>query len=457
MSDIHDVLAPIAKPLTPANQNPWYVLMTLYGEALGERESFDWELHRKNARAWNTWVLSKLNEAEQQEVRENFSHLETLPEKTGEAELAEILAKFDVVAAPSNFTSAALDELSAVSFENILFSNGLTSSGMIFLTDVEFFNCTFEDSLDLSGFSCEPLTIDKCNIGSHLSFTESTCSELNIYDCTIFGNAYFSDSTFFNGINIAGSLFKREVDFSGCEFFGRALLHRATFEGSVDFRFAFFKDSEGRGPTFNLTRFGGPTSFWKARFSSAYPDFDGAILHAETTFSAEEGDADGPFWPKSINDPTTAKDSCAKIRNNIGKQGFPEAEHFFYRREMKFAGLAATNPFEKFAYVLFGVLSDYGYSFVRPLAALAFLFAFGFLAHWGYFSSGAARVETGWTALGISFSNLFPYFGIGRYFDPKALQMLPTALKAIGATQTVFGAVLLFLLALGLRTRFRMR
>ncbi|MEP5376638.1 MAG: hypothetical protein ABJQ14_12755, partial [Hyphomicrobiales bacterium] len=45
--------------LKPANENPWYVLATLYGEQDGEE--IDWELHEKNRRAWNAWAGSALN------------------------------------------------------------------------------------------------------------------------------------------------------------------------------------------------------------------------------------------------------------------------------------------------------------------------------------------------------------------------------------------------------------
>ena len=41
--------------LTPANANPWYVLMTLYGEQTGEE--VDLALHEKNRAAWNAWAV----------------------------------------------------------------------------------------------------------------------------------------------------------------------------------------------------------------------------------------------------------------------------------------------------------------------------------------------------------------------------------------------------------------
>ncbi|WP_106743637.1 hypothetical protein [Yoonia maritima] len=40
----------IANPKDP-NQNPWYILMTLHGEQMGE--TIDWELHEKNRTSWN--------------------------------------------------------------------------------------------------------------------------------------------------------------------------------------------------------------------------------------------------------------------------------------------------------------------------------------------------------------------------------------------------------------------
>ena len=39
--------------LRDANMNPWYVLMTLYGEQEGER--VDKELQAKNRAVWNAW------------------------------------------------------------------------------------------------------------------------------------------------------------------------------------------------------------------------------------------------------------------------------------------------------------------------------------------------------------------------------------------------------------------
>jgi hypothetical protein len=52
--------------LKPANENPWYVLMTLYGEQDGEE--IDGELHEKNRAAWNAWACQGMTEEERQEA-----------------------------------------------------------------------------------------------------------------------------------------------------------------------------------------------------------------------------------------------------------------------------------------------------------------------------------------------------------------------------------------------------
>ena len=47
--------------LTPANANPWYVLMTLYGEQDGAE--VDSALHQKNRAAWNAWSCQAMADA----------------------------------------------------------------------------------------------------------------------------------------------------------------------------------------------------------------------------------------------------------------------------------------------------------------------------------------------------------------------------------------------------------
>jgi len=56
-----------------ANKNPWYILMTLYGEQEGEE--IDWALHEENRRAWNAWSGQALS-AEEREGAAKSSKIE---------------------------------------------------------------------------------------------------------------------------------------------------------------------------------------------------------------------------------------------------------------------------------------------------------------------------------------------------------------------------------------------
>ena len=56
-------------PKIPANDNPWYVLATLYGEQEGEVPwDFDEDIHEDNRQFWNCWMAADLPDEEQQRL-----------------------------------------------------------------------------------------------------------------------------------------------------------------------------------------------------------------------------------------------------------------------------------------------------------------------------------------------------------------------------------------------------
>ena len=199
-----------------------------------------------------------------------------------------------------------------------------------------------------------------------------------------------------------------------------------------------------------------PCVFEKAAFSS-YPDFSGAILHERTSFTADD-----ELWPTGKPDTDhiwQSRASCAVIRHNLGKQGLPEAEHFFYRREMEFSGHIG-GCLQKLPYHLFGWVSDYGYSIERPVWGLVHVLYGTMLI--GFFSSASGKPEDNcllfFQMLGLSFTNLLNFLGLQRaYFDSAFLESLPWWVKVSSALESVSGVVLLFFLGLGLRQRFRLR
>ncbi|OIQ42507.1 MAG: hypothetical protein BM560_07260 [Roseobacter sp. MedPE-SWde] len=111
-------------------------------------------------------------------------------------------------------------------------------------------------------------------------------------------------------------------------------------------------------------------------------------------------------------------------------------------------------------YQVYGWLSDYGHSIARPFWGLFVVWFIGvafFSAHFTADLSGPLQDANDWTALGLSFSNLFPVFGFGRVHFMEVLKNLPAGLQFLSGFQTVTSLPLLFFLGLGLRQRFRLR
>lgn len=531
--------------LKPANENPWYVLMTLAGEQEGEE--IDWELHKKNAKLWNEYSGVVYGTSGVQRAIEHGLVFKT-DGQTGvtsrrildgfprewskrhgpDAPIPKMPGRND----PANLSGTDFENLFSVS--NMYFPSELNLKGSRFQKDALFSECGFAKTVDLSGAeiaggadftgSCfisdvhaenlkiganlhldgaavdgdlnmarvsvggpaglEKITVkgdalfDHGRFGQPCDFSGSKFGDRASFSSTVFEgsvkfiSSVFSDrcsfslAKFFEGANYSGSGFSGVATFRAACFSSDADFTTATFYDRVDFGEAVFQGCsknhtvESFSPArFASTDFKGPVDFSYATFVSSYPDFSGAVMPEKTTFSATS-----KHWPARTNQNSEqAKDCCATIRHILAKQGLPEDEHFFFRREMYFAGQIGS-IWQRLPYLLFGLFSDYGYSMARPALWLAGLWAFGFAAFWGYLAGccvpAPLEVVTRpmGSAMGLSFSNLFPLFGFGRvFFGAEFMASLPPVLKLLAGFQTVASLPLLFFLGLGLRQRFRLR
>ncbi len=80
-------------------------------------------------------------------------------------------------------------------------------------------------------------------------------------------------------------------------------------------------------------------------------------------------------------EPEASRDLLAVIRHAIAKQGLPEEEHYFFRREMRFRAKIGT-VFDRLPYILYQELSDFGNSIIRPTVGLLALWVTFGLAYW---------------------------------------------------------------------------
>ena len=400
--------------LKPAEENPWYVLATLYGEEP------NYLIQSKNQRVWNAWATHELNDEEKQRIiLEN---------------------KF-----PCANWDAIKDEVTEL-FGKRLPNLELPKLGYIFFNDIE-----FSKEVDLSNYIFTgPVIFDNTVFLSQASFSRSHFKEFTSFSSTIFKKSVgFNQATFSSETFFRDTIFQRSVNFI-----------RTVFEGDVDFSVVFEEASSFYNCSFNER-----INLMTSKFKNAYPVLIGTNLDEKAILF--------PFtknWPKLYNceqDSFEAKESCATLRHIMNLQGRSEQAHFFFRREMQFASKLGS-IWQRFPYLLFGWFSYYGHSLKRPTWALAMLWFFPAMVYWPYLCSGVytdifslefwnSVVRTSALSFGLSLGNLFQFTGLQRVYLIDIIGGLPWGLKFLGGVQTLLAIPLLFLLLLGLRNRFRLK
>ncbi len=521
-------MADVADGLKPANENPWYVLMTLYGE---EGPYLGPDNREKNRKAWNAWACQNLDEptkakiseetgldikelsgwtALESEIRDQFR--KAFPARSG-AEVGEkglpnsndeIVLNGTIFEAPielNNYVFAC-----DIALANSVFENRVEIRSSFFRCDAIFTNAKFQRDLNFNGSIIRGESqFESAKFDGHALFESAdfwktvrfNSAEFTLktwfqhaefHTVAFFNNAIFTEDTMFNG-----ATFKREAHFHNVKFHSDTLFSEAFFAGKTSFenaniggigffdhvkflqnvtfakaifsgfinfqetQFGHVEANTAWPPIFADCQFEKPTSFRNAIFVRNYPDLTGAVLHEKTSFSADDA-----RWPSKCDQPAKhAKDSCAIIRHVMAKQGLPEDEHFFFRREMQLAGqMEDWHWFRKLPIWFFGWISDYGNSIELPARWLTVLI----VALSGFFAANLNSGENSiwWldmlTGLGVSFSNTFRFFGFqklfyGGYFTDE----LPPWIEVLSGGQTIVGYTLLFFLGLGLRQRFRLR
>lgn len=224
---------------------------------------------------------------------------------------------------------------------------------------------------------------------------------------------------------------------------------------------------------FRNASFAQPVNFRQARFEKYYPILEGTNLHGKTTLTAQP-----KYWSKApdhsqyegADTPTLEKAaaSCAHLRHNMTAQGLPDDAHFFFRREMG-CKLAMAGGVKKLPLWFYRKFSDYGYSYGRPLwwlIQLWLVWTLGYLVFHhsnGGFSKLTEDFSVLWSdwdavfdSAGLSFANIFVFFGFHKRFDMK-WSGDSNWLIAFTGLETILGFILLFFLGLGLRNQFRLK
>jgi hypothetical protein len=205
---------------------------------------------------------------------------------------------------------------------------------------------------------------------------------------------------------------------------------------------------------FRNAEFTAITTFTSARFAVRVPDFRGAKMHEATEWH-------GVTWPPPPQHESLAPDQVyayERLKQEMERLKKHEDEQFFFRQELR-AKRGMMEPWsgEWILNVLYGAVSDYGHSIGKPLFGLYLLFASGIFVLW----SIPVFKESGmnfFSVASLGFVNVFSFLPARRdVLTDEVVRNLSAAAHVVGALQSVLGLVLLFLLGLALRNRFRMR
>lgn len=451
---------PKTPQLRPANENPWYCLATLHGEQ--PIDGHDEELVGKNCTTWNQWITGGLNEQQRRTLEAMFTQRAAslpVPDPATIPDFSQ--TQFD---RSVNF-SLGFQFPRGADFRSATFAKDANFAGVFFNGNADYRSATFsgEAIFDRSGFHAG-VDFRSATFSKNGNFITATLIDPNFHLATFLGPANFRAARFFGTrrADFDTARFADIADFGAAEFNIEADFASAIFAKSANFRSVKFSSNvDFSEATFSSTiyfvnaTFATNTVFADARFKAQVPDFRGATMHEATEWH-------GVAWPKP---PSKRDDAQAQVyayerlKQEMERLKKHEDEQHFFRRELRARrGLVPVLSGGWLLNFAYQSSSAYGLSIARPIL---WLFAV-FLGGTAIFSRAplfcGAPMPTK-LAVKLSFANIMVFLPISREImtTPNMTPCLSNTTVAVSAAQSLLGVVLLFLLGLSLRNRFRMK
>lgn len=303
------------RDLKPANENPWYVLMTLYGEDKGQLTDEERESNRK---VWNrlfgpgngTSFDEKLKTSGLRVQRSSgqiHTLLEQIEELFGQVWKARnpslAIPKFNEIRGKVDLTKTEFQHMltldgfvfkEALDLSNSKLKQGLSAQSCGFSTDViiEFAkfksNVSFKDSVllgDLRGTNSEfskSLTLEAAQIDGAFLFGMGYIQEqLNAASLEVQGQFQISSRQIKGDCDLRNGKLYGKADFVHTVLEGDCFLNQLHFEENADFIWAQFE----RGANFTGASFSGLSTFRHARFHN-FVSFADASFQNHVDFSS---------------------------------------------------------------------------------------------------------------------------------------------------------------------------
>jgi hypothetical protein len=414
-----------------------------------------------------TVAATKLDKNERRGFETTLKYLETPNDKQIEFLMSE----------PNDFDSPTAIE--SIDLSKILICHPETGQNIVLS---KLISCSsFDESVFIGS-----IYISFTLFAGNVCFTSAVFTDYTIFNNVEFKNrAYFEDALFIGGVTFYGVSFAGEVNFQATRFTGAASFKQAEFTEPAIFEEATFKGVAN----FHAARFGKTVSFRGSTWG-AVPDFVGTAfkdgmaiadlenLQTGLTAGTIAWDADPEPEPvTSTLQPTPAPitdrlQALRKMAHDADDRP-RELDYFALELQSRYHGAGLVECLKWGLIWLYWLFSDYGRGVLRPICWLLVL--------WAGCALGYARLAVVWTdvsireylatllsqssgdALTLSLVNALPALGVASEARKSSLEALygcvecvPPAVHVIGVVEGVAAILLLFLIGLGLRNRFRL-
>jgi len=445
-----------AVALKLANANPCYCLATLYGEQEGDE--FDVALAHKNRNTWNRW-FGDCTEGQREDIRKTFSLRmdgQLPPDPTEQIDFSN-----------THFTKrlhlAGFEFRRYANFRSSTFSD-VVDFGAAQIGEADFRASSFEAGVNFqSAVFAERVGFESASFQQATSFNGVTFSSRADFSAARFrARAYFKQSRFFKIASFRSVQFEGDANFESAEFLGWAIFQKAAFVGATNFgattfsKGAEFDDAEFLSTiNFINAKFTIKTTFAGAHFKNSVPDFRGTTLHEATEWH-------GVVWPQPPLTKRSAQQQVyayERLKQEMERLKKHEDEQSLFRKELRARrGLMRLFSGGWLLNLAYQWSSDYGNSFSRPVIWLCAVAAAGTAAFTRLPLCAGLPMPLK-LAIRLSFANIFVFLPDKREIatTQEMSACLSNTTAAISAIQSLLGVILLFLLGLALRNRFRMK
>ena len=345
----------------------------------------------------------------------------------------------------------------AASFRDAKFGDQVNFEGASFDARVDFVDTEFGDWLCLQGTSFrKAIDFRGAKFGKAADFRDTEFG-----DWADFSNAEFGDRAGFRNVRCRDNTY----------------FTNASFGGRVDFATAEF----GKDADFSGAKFGGRTKFNEATFHMPPKCFN-AELHEDTDFSGIEWKTVEAGYMRSLRtrrwqarpqlkearaNASDAKRAWERLELLMSQMGRAGDRHVFFKLRMRAERAASGINLEWIANCCFDLMAGYGWSVRRSfLCWLGHVFLAGLVIFVGYrdMQTCGSDLVALFDSMLVSLANAHAFLGLTGdegYLGGSKECLVPEVAEteifnALGTFQAFAGPVLLFLVLLALRNRFRL-